>query len=40
MNQNKDKWVEAKPTSKLSKIIMAILGFLGVIALIIGLTAK
>jgi hypothetical protein len=40
MSANREKWVEAKPQSKFSKIVMGILGIIGVLALIIGLMAK
>jgi len=43
MNQSNDKWVEAKSQNKdslLLKIFKVILGIIGIIILIIGLTAK
>jgi hypothetical protein len=40
MNIDKNKWVEAKPQSKFSKVVWVILGFIGLLALIFGLMAK
>ena len=43
MNQSNDKWVETKSQKKdslLLKIFKVILGIIGIIILIIGLTAK
>jgi len=40
MSADKNKWVEAKPQSKFSKVVMGILGIVGLLALIFGLMAK
>lgn len=40
MSSNKNKWVEAKPQSKFSKVVMGLLGIIGLLALIFALMAK
>ncbi len=40
MSSNKNKWVEAKPHSKFSKLVMGLLGIIGLLALIFALKAK
>jgi hypothetical protein len=40
MSANKDKWVESKPQSKFSKVVMGLLGIIGVLTLIFALMAK